>query len=67
MGLQPSDLANLTTFFRDLNGDVDRMLTILGRMQHCKCQSKVDPVEKWTKYDEMNLIGTDAERSLPDH
>ena len=42
--------------FRDLNGNVDRMLTILlmGRMKHCKHQSKQ---EKWTKYDDIGPTG----------
>ena len=42
--------------FRDLNGNVDRMPTILliGRMKHCKHQSKQ---EKWTKYDDIGPTG----------
>lgn len=42
--------------FRDLNGNVDRMLTILliGRIKHCKHQSKQ---EKWMKYDDIGPTG----------
>lgn len=66
MGLQLPGLFSLTLFFfRDLNRGVDRMLIILGRLQLCKRQSKLDSMEKWTKYDEMNLLGTDEETINP--
>lgn len=68
MGLQLPGLFSLTLFFfKDLNRGVDRMLIILGRLQLCKCQSRLDSVEKWTKYNEITLLGTDVETFWPDH